>query len=571
MGTRAAGSVKNMKIKLNETVSIDLAKLIESRMLIQANSGGGKSHTIRRIIEQAFPHVQIIVIDPEGEFANMRSKFDFVYVGKDGDAPAEPRSAALLATRLLELKASAIIDLYELPPQDRKGFVRIFCDALVNAPKKLWHDVIVVIDEAHVFAPEKDQSEALGAVIDLASRGRKRGFCAILATQRPAKLSKDAAAECNNKLIGRAVLDIDRKRAAEELGFTAKEDVRGLRDLDPGEFFAFGPAIGKDVVKTKIGDVIVPPAKRGASRARVAAPSVKVKKILSQLKDLPQEAAAEALTMQQLRDNLAEAAREIRVLKKDKRPIIDLDAIDKAVQVARKKWVDSFNAFKKKLAVELRKSHGAIGKIVEELSTETLRGSEQTYNEMYYLAPPFFAVEEVADVPDHIYEKPGKVLSKFAEKSGFVAAAAMGEGEKKVLVAIVQQDDGVAREYLTLVTGYKRSTRDAYIQRLAARGYVQVFDGVVAATDEGRANAGNVAPLPTGRDLAEHYIRTLPDGECKVFEFVYNSRGPVTRDQISEATGYKRSTRDAYIQRLRVRQLLNLRGDMIKASDNLYD
>jgi DNA helicase HerA-like ATPase len=115
-----------MKIKLNKDTSIDLDKLIETRMLIQANSGGGKSYTIRRIIEQAFGHVQIIVIDPEGEFGNMRSKYDFVYIGKDGDSPAESRSAALLARRLLELKASAIIDLYELPPHERKRFVRLF-------------------------------------------------------------------------------------------------------------------------------------------------------------------------------------------------------------------------------------------------------------------------------------------------------------------------------------------------------------------------------------------------------------------------------------------------------------
>ena len=168
-----------MKIKLNDKIWIDLLKLIVSRLLIQANSGGGKSWAIRRIIEWAFKYVQIIVIDPEGEFGNLRSKFDFVYAGKDGDAPVESRSAALLARRLLELKASAIIDLYELPPQERKHYVRLFLEAAVNAPKELWHDCLFILDEAHVFAPEKDQSESLSAVIDMASRGRKRGYCLI--------------------------------------------------------------------------------------------------------------------------------------------------------------------------------------------------------------------------------------------------------------------------------------------------------------------------------------------------------------------------------------------------------
>lgn len=284
-------------IKLNSTIGIDLDKLIESRLLIQANSGGGKSWAIRRIIEQTFGHVQIIVIDPEGEFGNMRSEFDFVYVGKGGDAPAESRSAALLSHRLLELKASAIIDLYELPPQERKHFVRLFLEAMVNAPKELWHDCLIVLDEAHIFAPEKSDSEALGAVIDLATRGRKRGFSVVLASQRISKLHKDAAAECNNKLIGRTTLDIDRKRAGEELGLTSKEEILALRNLMPGEFMVFGPAIGRDVERVAIGDVKVKPEKRGVNRGGISAPSATVKKILAKLADLPQEAAQEAKTI----------------------------------------------------------------------------------------------------------------------------------------------------------------------------------------------------------------------------------------------------------------------------------
>jgi DNA helicase HerA-like ATPase len=118
----------------------------------------------------------------------------------------------------------------------------------------------VVVDEAHVFCPQVGEAESAGAVIDLATRGRKRGFCAVLATQRLSKLHKDAAAECNNKLIGRTGLDVDVKRAADELGL-GKDRWRELRDLDAGEFFAFGPAISREVVKVKIG-----PSRRGTRR-----------------------------------------------------------------------------------------------------------------------------------------------------------------------------------------------------------------------------------------------------------------------------------------------------------------
>jgi DNA helicase HerA-like ATPase len=201
-----------MKINLSRDADFDLDILINTRLLIQANSGGGKSWCIRRLLEQSHGKVQQIVIDLEGEFSTLREKFDYVLAGKDGDTPADPRSASLLARKLLELNVSSIIDLYELDHFNRKRFVKLFLDAIVNAPKELWHPCLIVLDEAHVFCPEKGQSEAMSSVIDLATRGRKRGFCAVLATQRLSKLHKDAAAECNNKLIGRTGLDVDMKR-----------------------------------------------------------------------------------------------------------------------------------------------------------------------------------------------------------------------------------------------------------------------------------------------------------------------------------------------------------------------
>src|SRR5260221_14101718 len=186
----------NSTIYLSQSVSIDLPTLLDTRLLVQANSGGGKSWLLRRLLEQSHGKVQQIVIDLEGEFSTLREKYDYILAAKEGDTAAEPHSAALLARRLLELNVSAIIDLYELSHQERKRFVRLFLSAMINAPKSLWHPCLVIVDEAHVFAPQTGQSEAMEAVIDLATRGRKRGYCAVLATQRLSKLHKDAVAEC---------------------------------------------------------------------------------------------------------------------------------------------------------------------------------------------------------------------------------------------------------------------------------------------------------------------------------------------------------------------------------------
>ena len=85
----------------------DLDVILRSNLLVQANSGGGKSWLLRRLIEQSFGKVPQIIIDPEGEFSTLRERFDLILVGKDGDTPADVRSASLLAHRLLVIPATA--------------------------------------------------------------------------------------------------------------------------------------------------------------------------------------------------------------------------------------------------------------------------------------------------------------------------------------------------------------------------------------------------------------------------------------------------------------------------------
>jgi hypothetical protein len=225
------------------SLRLDVPRLVATRLLVQGRSGGGKSWTIRRILEQTHGSIQHLVIDPEGEFASLRERFDYILAGKGGDIAADPSTAALLAHRLLELRVSAVLDLYELKAQDRRRFVRLFLDALVNAPKNLWHPALVVLDEAHIFAPEKGESEAADAVIELCQRGRKRGFAAVLATQRLANLSKQAAAQCANVMVGPTFMDIDRKRAVEILGVAGDRKMLGeLMALRPGQFWCVGDA-----------------------------------------------------------------------------------------------------------------------------------------------------------------------------------------------------------------------------------------------------------------------------------------------------------------------------------------
>jgi uncharacterized protein len=547
-------------IALSRDISIDLLKLIESRLLVQANSGGGKSWATRRIIEQAFGKVQIIVIDPEGEFANLREKYDFVYAGKEGDAPAESRSAALLARRLLELKASAIIDLYELPPQERKHFVRLFCEALVNAPKELWHDCLVIIDEAHIFCPEKGESEAMGPVIDLASRGRKRGFCAVLVTQRISKLNKDAAAECNNKLIGRASLDIDRKRAAEELGFTAREEILSLRNLEPGEFYVFGPAISRDVVKTTIGDVSVKPAARGQSKHALPPPTEKVRSILAKLADLPQEAQKEAQTIAELKAEIATLKRHKCVPQSD--PAVVKNLLKDQEQRFRGRETDILRAQRKAAA------------FIEEF----VRRGEEVLNVVTVSAEvPTLQIKASVPPTPPIAVSPklmASVMSAASEKFD------LSGPEQRILDAIAWMESiGITEPEQTAVAfladytfggGGFNNPRGS----LRTKGLVEYRGDKIALTDAGRELAHVPEATLTNAELHRKVLERLPGPERKLLT-VLLERHPedISTEELAEQSGYVHGAGGFNNPRGRLRSLgliEYLAGGRVKAKSLLF-
>lgn len=325
-------------MKLADGYPINLPVLLETRLLIQAQSGGGKSFALRRLLEQTAPHVQQLVIDPEGEFATLREHFDYVICAPHGaDAVANPQTAALLARRLLEAGVSAIIDIYDLKAHERQLFVKRFLDALITAPRDLWRPVMVVLDEAHIFAPQVGSAEACGAVIDLATRGRKRGQCLVAATQRLSKLHKDVAAELLNKLIGRASLDVDVKRAADELGVNARDAFGLLRDLKPGEFWGFGPALSHVQEKVKIGSVKTTHPKSGARLMQAPpAPSKRVLAQLSKLTDLQKEAEVEAKTIEELRALTTDLKRKLTIAERKAKEVgvVSKVVVDKLVEEA---------------------------------------------------------------------------------------------------------------------------------------------------------------------------------------------------------------------------------------------
>lgn len=239
-------------------VRIDVEELLATRLLVQGNSGSGKSHLLRRLLEQSASIVQQVVIDPEGDFVTLAEPFGHVVV--DG-AAYDGAEIAKLAARIRKHRASVILALDSLELEAQMRCAAVFLNTLFDAPRDEWYPALVVVDEAQMFAPaaagdvtDEVRRLSLSAMTNLMCRGRKRGLAGVIATQRLAKLAKNVAAEASNFLMGRTFLDIDMARAADLLGMERREAEK-IRDLERGHFLGLGPAIARRPVGVRIADV----------------------------------------------------------------------------------------------------------------------------------------------------------------------------------------------------------------------------------------------------------------------------------------------------------------------------
>ena len=112
----------------------DLEELLATRLLVQGNSGSGKSHLLRRLLEQSAAWVQQVVVDPEGDFVTLSDRFGHVVV----DAAGSERDLAVIAARVRAHRVSVVLNLEGLEPDRQMKAAAVFLNALLNQLLRCW-------------------------------------------------------------------------------------------------------------------------------------------------------------------------------------------------------------------------------------------------------------------------------------------------------------------------------------------------------------------------------------------------------------------------------------------------
>ena len=561
--------------------ALDIDELIRSKALIQGNSGAGKSGLIRVIVEQVNLRVPTLIIDPESEFASLREKLDMILVADNGEIKPDVRSAGLLARKLAELGASAILDLYELKGEGKHLWVRNFLEGLMALPRKLWRPMLRIMDEAQLFAPEKGfgDSDALEAVQDWQFRGRKHGLGSILATPRLAALNKNVSG-ANNIFIGRTSLDVDVKRAAKLIGKSEKDATVELRELGKRRFFCFGPALnapGMAIFYVADCETSIP--QPGVHKTEKPPPASKVvDEIADKLKDIEQEAEVEIKTLNDAKAEIAKLKREMKQAQSNAQPreqdINRITELTAALEEAKRHTKTENKIVEKKVVIEatvtrlekaldrgeklrdsLQEAAAAINEEVSSISSAVAEA--RAVNAQAIVLTPEFTPSERArqSAALETIKWAGKGVQTGAMTAGFKPPAALvlngdfklSRKQQEILNALAWYESIGIPEPTTLQVG-AIALIDAsgghfsnVTGPLSSNGLIVRAPGVIALTDLGRQHASvpeQVATLADYHDVLRNRVRKVKSAGGKTIDIlnVVISRGgaPVTTEEIGQ-------------------------------------
>ena len=248
--------------------------------------------------------------------------------------------------------------------------------------RKLGFNVLVVVDEAHLFAPKKGKIDAVRDVIERVSReGRKYGVWLILATQSPRDLSDTVVINCSSMLA----LKMLRKDIGEfaKIFDIPKEIANILVDLPPGRGYLKAPSLTLPIlleVRPRMSSEV-----KGTPK-EIAEIEKKVKEIAKKTKKYLQDKLKRELTIEPkvIKEETAPPETKIEILKEpvpQPGKLEKEEIVSKSIEVLEEKPVSAPKVETEKPVVKTETKKVEKKKVKEKLKKQEVI-SEEVFEEI---------------------------------------------------------------------------------------------------------------------------------------------------------------------------------------------
>ena len=228
-GFRENLKMTDQEILIGEDLKLNKDKLQDGGIccLITGNSGSGKSILSKKIIKSLNEDnsSQIIVIDFEGEYCELRKNNKFKVVGSGINyLPGNKPDFNYELDKIKELcdfvfsdeGVNYVIDVSDLNCNSSltKNFIIDFAENLISFRKRTKPCCLFIDDLSNVcyrYSKSESDINCKNAIVKLQRLGRSRLVSSFLISPRIKSLPKDITCECNTMLMGKiAIGDFER-------------------------------------------------------------------------------------------------------------------------------------------------------------------------------------------------------------------------------------------------------------------------------------------------------------------------------------------------------------------------
>lgn len=544
--------------------------------------GSGKTTAAAVLVEELLGNqIPCAIIDPTGAHWGLRSSANgkqagypvTIFGGEHADIPLEPGSGEMIANVLVAERIPAILDLSLLRKAQMSAWSADFLETLYRRNRQAMH---LVIDEAQILAPQRTfagSERALGAVEDVALRGRIRGLGLSLIAQRAASINKSVLTQMETLILMRTVGRPDIAAIDEWIANHADPDQGSLvkselASLPTGAAWVWSPHFLGILQKVQV--------RRRATFDSSSTPKA------GQARIAPAKwASIDAAALGERIAAAVEAAKEsdpralrsrIDALRRDK---ADLESRLERSEASRTQLHES-------LAAASAKQPTAPAPIPSPaIGREAVRALERARRDIDSVlasaSEPASAVPAPAERPiESLPAEPPRPAARPVPPTGS-GAASLPKAQRAILSALAPYFPRTrSKRQVAMLTGYAGGGGgfNNAISALRTAGYLEGQQSAMAATQAGIDALGAYEPLPTGVALLQHWLGQLPKAPRTILEVLIAAwPQALAKEEVAFRAGYEPGGGgfNNAISRLRTLELIGGPGQPLRASDDLMD
>jgi hypothetical protein len=518
---------------------------------ILANRGRGKSYTTHALVEEIHDAgVPVVVLDVKGDWWGLRSSADgrgdglpfYIFGGDHSDLPLEPTAGQLLADLVVDERVSVVLDLSVMSKTKARSFTVAFAEQLYHRNRD---PLFVVVDEADVLIPQRATAETvrlLGAMEDIAKRGRGRGLGLAVVTQRPQEVAKSVLDLMDTLILLGMTGPRSLKAISEWISTHVDEDTTAsqvmatLPSLPVGQAWIWSPMQHLlervSVRKIRTFDSHVTP-KPGQTRvAPKGRADLDLDALGEQIAATVERAKAE--DPRALRARVADLERELAAEKAKPAPAPVEVRVE--VPVLAPEIVDQLEAL-------LEPAVALLGETQETLLKHRMWAEQQLATPKTPLPSrptPAASTRTPAHEPVRAAPRGPAPAAGQGNRTEAGDGARLGKTERSIL-SVLAQHGPRTHDQVALLTGYSRkaSTIGVALGKLRKVGYVEPGQPITATTQGIEWLGDAYEQLPAGEALIDYWRNKFGLTEQRVLDAVLDAYpGETSQAEIAEVTGY---------------------------------